>query len=88
MECPCRCCTRIWDGKKIEVPYDVEYTDTTLMVADILTKASTDEEKWKHAQTMAGIMEPSALKDRMKWQAKYFGLKEKIPKEDKHGELA
>ena len=42
---------------------------------------------------MAGIMEPGALKERMKWQAKEFGIEEKIPKEDNvipclHGELA
>ena len=82
-----------FNGKKTEVPYEVEYTDTTLMVADIHTKGSTDEKKWKHAQAMAGIMEPGALKEKMKWQAKYFGIKEKIPKEANvipclHGELA
>ena len=81
------------NGKKIEVPHDVEYTDTTLMVADIRTKGCTDEKKWKHAQAMAGIMKHSALKERMKWQAKCFGLEEKMPKEDNctpcsHGELA
>ena len=70
------------NGKKDEVPYYVEYTDTQLMVADIHTKGFTDEKKWIHAQTMAGVMVPSALKDRMQMQAKYFGLKEKIPKED------
>ena len=70
------------NGKKDEVPYYVEYTDTQLMVADIHTKGFTDEKKWIHAQTMAGVMDPNALKDRMLMQAKYFGLKEKIPKED------
>ena len=30
-------------GKKVEVPYNVEYTDTTLMVADIHTTGFTDE---------------------------------------------
>ena len=80
------------NDKKPEVPYVVEYTDTTLMVADIHTKGFTDEKKWKHAQAMAGIMEPGALKERMKWQAKYFGIKEKIAKENDvipclHGEL-
>ena len=81
------------NGKKTEVPYEVEYTDTTLMVSDIHTKGFTDEKKWKHAQAMAGIMESGALKERMIWQMKYFGIKEKIPKEDNctpclHGELA
>ena len=70
------------NGKKDEVPYYVQYTDTQLMVADIHTKGFTDEKKWIHAQTMAGVMDPNALKDRMLMQAKYFGLKEKIPKED------
>ena len=81
------------NGKKTEVPYEMEYTETTLMVADIHTKGFTNEKKWKHAQAMAGIMEPGALKGRMKWQAKYFGIEEKIPKEDNctpclDGELA
>ena len=31
------------NDKKPEVPYVVEYTDTTLMVADIHTKGFTDE---------------------------------------------
>ena len=70
------------NGKKDEVPYHVEYTDTQLMVADVHTKGFTDEKKWIHAQTMVGVMEPNALKTRMVMQAKYFGLKEKIPKED------
>ena len=52
------------------------------MVADIHTTGFTDEKKWIHAQTMAGVMDPNALKDIMQMQAKYFGLKEKIPKED------
>ena len=69
------------NGKKDEVPYHVEYTDSHLMVADVHTKGFTDERKWIHAQTMAGVMEPSALKDRIMMQAKYFGFKEKIPKE-------
>ena len=60
----------------------MQYTDTQLMVADIHTKGFTDEKKWIHAQTMAGVMDPNALKDRMLMQAKYCGLKEKIPKED------
>ena len=37
---------------------------------------------------MAGIMEPSLVVERMEWQAKYFGFREEIPKEDKDGELA
>ena len=41
---------------------------------------------------MAGVMDPNALQYRMKMQAKFFGLKEKIPKENsgdpKSGELA
>ena len=57
----------------------MQYTDTHLMVADVHTKGFTDEKKWIHAQTMVGVMDPSALEAR---QAKYFGLKEKIPKED------
>ena len=70
------------NGKKDEVPYHVQYTDTHLMVADVHTKGFTDEKKWIHAQTMVGVMDPSALEARMVMQAKYFGLKEKIPKED------
>ena len=70
------------NGKKDEVPYYVQYTDTQLMVADIHTKGFTDEKKWIHAQTMAGVMDPNALKDRMLMPAKYLGLKKKIPKED------
>ena len=69
------------NGNKSEVPYEVEYTDSKLMVADVHTKGFTDEKKWTHAQTMAGVMDPETLVDRIKWQAKYFGFKGKIPKE-------
>ena len=65
----------------------MEYIDTALMVADIHTKGFTDEKKRTHAHTMAGVMAPDALPARMLWQAKYYVLKEKIPKEDKGGEL-
>ena len=69
------------NGNKSEIPYEVEYTDSQLMVADVRTKGFTDEKKWTHAQTMAGVMDPEALVDRIQWQAKYFGFKGKIPKE-------
>ena len=73
--------------KKPEVPYEVEYTDTALMVADIHTKGFTDEKKWTHAHTMAGVMAPDALQARMLWQAKYYGWEGKITKEVKEEEL-
>lgn len=59
--------------KKPEVPYQVEYTDITSMVADSHTKGFTDEQKWTHAHTMAGVMAPDALPARMRLQAKYYG---------------
>ena len=70
------------NGNNPSVPYIVEYTDTSLMVADGHTKGFTDPKKWKHAQTMVGVMDPTLLADRMRMQKKYFGVKDKIPKDE------
>ena len=74
------------NGNNTQVPYNVEYTDTTLMVADCHTKGFTDPKKWIHAQTMVGVMDPSSLHERMRMQSKYFGFKEKVPKEGAGGD--
>ena len=76
------------NGNKPEIPHTVDYTDTYLMVADIHTKGFTDPKKWTHAQQTAGIMDPRNLPERMKMQAKYFGLKGKVPKAEEEPELA
>ena len=76
------------NGNKPEIPYTVDYTDTYLMVADIHTKGFTDPKKWTHAQQTAGIMDPKNLPERMKMQAKYFGLQGKVPKAEEESELA
>ena len=57
-------------GKKTEVPCDVEYTDTTLMLADIHIKGFTDEEKWKHAQATAGIKRKNDMAGKVFWAEK------------------
>ena len=69
------------NGNNEKVPYQVNYTDTELMVADVHTKGFTDAKKWTHAQTMAGIMEPKLLHDRVVHHNKWFGFDKKIPKE-------
>ena len=69
------------NGNNPSVPYDVEYTDSHLMVADAHTKGFTDAKKWTHAQTMVGVMEPGSLESRVLFHHKYFGFKTKIPKE-------
>ncbi len=70
------------NGKNEKIPFNVSYSDTFLMVADIHTKGFTDPKKWAHAHTMAGVMDPSKLADRIKFQKRFFGLTEKIPKDD------
>ena len=71
------------NGNNVNVPFSVEYCDSYLMVADIHTKGFTELKKWTHAHETAGVMKPSKLEDRIRVQSKYFGLTEKVPKEDK-----
>ena len=70
------------NGKNKDVPYNVVYCDSHLMVADIHTKGFTDEKRWRHAHTMAGIMSKDELPDRIRHHKQYFGFNEKIPKEE------
>ena len=65
------------------LPYQLAYTDSKLMVADIHTKGFPDAPSWYHAHTLAGIIRPGDLVWRATEHAKYFGLTTKIPKTPK-----
>ena len=68
------------------LPYQLAYTDSKLMVADIHTKGFPDAPSWYHAHTLAGIIRPGDLVWRATEHAKYFGLTTKIPKTPKEDE--
>ena len=56
------------------LPYQMAYTGSKLMVADIHTKGFANKEAWYHAHTLAGILRPGDLIKRASDHAKYFGL--------------
>ena len=69
------------------VPYDVQYTDSHLMVADVHTKGFTDPNKWLHAQMMAGIVEPCQLEEKMRYHKQWFNHQGKMDPTPKGNEV-
>ena len=54
--------------------FDLQYTLTTKMVADIHTKAFNDALKWEHATGLCGVMDPNRLQQRIIQHAKDFNI--------------
>lgn len=61
------------NGNNPNVPFDVLYTDTKLMVADIHTKCFSDSKSWDHARKLCGVFAPGELAERVREHRTYFG---------------
>ena len=70
-----------------KIPFQLVYTDSKLMVADIHTKMFADQSKWAHAHTLANILAPGTLIQRIQDHNKYFGLHAKIPADTEDVEM-
>ena len=62
------------------IPYDLRYTDTALMSADIYTKGFSDADKWEHAQKLINVFKPGKLQGGIEDHTTHYGRVGKIPK--------
>ena len=69
------------NGNNPNVPFDVLYTDTKLMVGDIHTNCFSDSKSWDHARKLCGVFAPDELAERVREHRKYVGTWI-VPKED------